>query len=107
MPDLRFIHSDGSEEGFEAPEGISLMQAATGRGVQGIVAECGGQLNCATCHVYVHEDWAGRLPPPKDDELAMLDCTAAERRPTSRLSCQIRLTADLQGLTVTVPERQQ
>lgn len=107
MPDLVFIHPDGTEEGFEAPAGVSLMQAATGRGVAGIVAECGGSLACATCHVYVDAAWAARLPPPQDDELAMLDCTAAPRRPTSRLSCQITLTPDLHGLTVTVPERQQ
>lgn len=107
MPDLLFIHPDGREEGFEAPEGISLMQAATGHGVQGIVAECGGSLACATCHVYVDPAWAGLLAPPQADELAMLECTAAERRPTSRLSCQIRLTTQLQGLTVGVPQCQQ
>ncbi len=107
MPDLVFIQPDGSELGFEAPEGISAMQAATSFGVPGIVADCGGQAICATCHVYVDPAWAGQLPPPADDELAMLDCTAAERRPTSRLSCQIRLDAGLQGLVLHVPECQQ
>jgi len=106
MPDISFLQPDGTEFGFEAPEGVSLMQAATGQGVAGIVAECGGQARCATCHVYVDDAWAGRLPPPGPDELAMLECTAAERRPTSRLACQIRLAADLQGLQVQVPERQ-
>ncbi len=107
MPDLVFIQPDGSEQGFEAPEGISAMQAATGFGVPGIVADCGGQAICATCHVYVDPAWAARLPAPGADELAMLDCTAAERRPTSRLACQIRLDASLQGLVLHVPEFQQ
>ena len=106
MPDITFILPDGAEQGFEAPAGVSLMQAATGAGVPGIVAECGGSAICAPCHVYVEPAWAGRLPAPSADELQMLDCTAAERRPESRLSCQIRLGDELQGLTVRVPERQ-
>jgi 2Fe-2S ferredoxin len=107
MPDITFIHFDGTPEGFEAPEGVSLMQAATGYGIDGIVAECGGSALCATCHVIVDEAWAARLPAPSANELDMLDCTASERQPTSRLSCQIRLTAELQGLVVRLPERQQ
>lgn len=106
MPDLTFLLPDGREIGFEAPEGASLMQAATGHGVEGIVAECGGQARCATCHVYVDEAWVSRLPPIGRDEETMLDLTATERRPTSRLACQIRLTAQMQGLRVEVPERQ-
>ena len=106
MPDLTFIQPDGSEQGFEAPDGVSAMQAATGHGVTGIVAECGGQAICATCHVYVDAAWADRLAPPHADELAMLECTAAERRPGSRLSCQIMLGASLQGLVLHVPDRQ-
>lgn len=106
MPDIVFIHPDGREEGFEASDGVSLMQAATGHGVDGIVAECGGSCICATCHVYVDEAWAARLPQPQPHELEMLAITAAERRPTSGLSCQIRLGPELQGLVVHVPERQ-
>jgi ferredoxin, 2Fe-2S len=106
MPDITFILSDGSELGFEAPEGVSLMQAATGYGVPGIVAECGGAAACATCHVYIDANWADRLPAPGPDESSLLECTAAERGPTSRLSCQIRLDAGLQGLVVRVPDRQ-
>jgi 2Fe-2S ferredoxin len=106
VPDLSFIHPDGREEGFEAPDGVSLMQAATGHGVDGIVAECGGQCRCATCHVYVDSAWADRLPPPQPDELTLLALTAAERRPGSRLSCQIRLGPQLQGLVVHLPQRQ-
>lgn len=106
MPDIRFIHPDGREEGFEAPDGVSLMQAATGHGIDGIVAECGGSGICATCHVWVDPAWAARLPPPDANERDMLEHTAAERRPESRLSCQIRLHAGLQGLLVCVPDRQ-
>ncbi len=106
MPDITFIEPDGSEHGLEAPAGVSLMQAATGAGIKGIVADCGGQARCATCHVYVDPAWAVRLPAPKPIELAMLECTAAERRPTSRLSCQITITDAMQDLRVQVPDTQ-
>jgi 2Fe-2S ferredoxin len=106
MPDITFILPDGSALCFEAPDSVSLMQAATGYGVPGIIAECGGSAQCATCHVIVDPDWASRLPAPRPDEEALLACTAAPRSPTSRLSCQIRLEAPLQGLVVHVPERQ-
>ncbi len=106
MPDILFIHPDGREEGFEAADGISLMQAATGQGVDGIVADCGGSCICATCHVYVDERWASQLPAPESYELDMLDNTAAERKANSRLSCQIKLGPELQGLTVHIPDRQ-
>jgi len=102
-----FIHPDGTRQAFDAAAGSSLMQAATNAGVHGIVAECGGSAMCATCHVYVDPAWAGRLPPPLSNEVEMLECTASERRPTSRLSCQIQLGAALAGLTVELPERQQ
>ena len=106
MPDITFIHPDGRVEGFEAASGISLMQAATGAGVQGIVAECGGSAMCATCHVYVDAGWVDQLPAPGANELEMLECTASERLPTSRLSCQIKLTPALQGLVLRLPESQ-
>jgi 2Fe-2S ferredoxin len=106
MPDITFIHPDGSEEGFEAPDGVSLMQAATGFGVRGIVADCGGAALCATCHVIVDPAWADRLPAPQDDERAQLEATAVPCEPTSRLACQIRLGSALQGLVVHLPERQ-
>jgi 2Fe-2S ferredoxin len=106
MPDITFIQPDGSEQGLEAPAGVSVMQVASGAGIAGIVAECGGSAICATCHVYVDPVWLPQLPAPDANELAMLECTAAERRPESRLSCQIRLTAAMQGLVVHVPERQ-
>ena len=107
MPDITFIHPDGTEQGMEAPEGVSVMQVATGAGIDGIVAECGGSAMCATCHVYVDPAWADRLPAPLANELEMLECTAAERKPTSRLSCQIKVSAALDGLVVRIPECQQ
>ena len=106
MPDILFLLSDGREIGFEAPAGVSLMQAATGHGIDGIVAECGGSGICATCHVYVDPAWADQLLPPEPHERDMLEVTAAVRRPTSRLSCQIRLDRQLQGLRVEIPDRQ-
>lgn len=106
MPDITFILADGSERGLEAPEGVSVMAAATGAGVPGIVAECGGSALCATCHVYVDDAWADKLAAPRANELQMLECTAAGRQPNSRLSCQIGLTAAMQGLVVRIPEVQ-
>lgn len=106
MPDITFIHFDGTEQGLEAPEGVSVMQAATGAGVAGIVAECGGSAMCATCHVIVDEAWIARLPAPLANELEMLECTAVPCTAGSRLSCQIKLTPELQGLLLRLPDRQ-
>ena len=107
MPDIRFIHPDGRDEGFEAPNGVSLMQAATANGVDGIVGECGGSCACATCHCYVSESLAARLPPPAAGEIDMLANVVAERRPTSRLACQIKVSAALEGATIELPECQE
>jgi 2Fe-2S ferredoxin len=82
------------------------MRVATGAGIEAIAADCGGCLSCATCHVYVDEAWLARLPPMSDDESAMLEMTAAERRPHSRLSCEIVLDDSLDGLVVHLPETQ-
>jgi 2Fe-2S ferredoxin len=87
-------------------DGRSLMKAAVDAGVDGIAADCGGNLTCATCHVYVREPWLQRLPGPSADEDTMLDFTAEARQPNSRLSCQIRLVPSLDGLEVDVPARQ-
>ena len=105
-PDISLIEADGTVHGFEAPDGVSVMQAATGYGVPGILAECGGSAICATCHVIVDDAWIDRLPAPLANELEMLECTASERLPGSRLSCQIQLNQALQGLLLRLPERQ-
>lgn len=107
MPDITFIHPNGKQQKVRAPDGESLMHAASYADVNGIVAECGGSAICATCHVYVDPVWFSQLPPIQPDEEAMLECTAAERRPTSRLSCQIEVTLALNGMSVTIPDRQQ
>ena len=103
---IHFVHPDSRRQTVDGAPGGSLMQLATQNGVDEIVAECGGNAMCATCHVYVDEAWADRLPPSSDDEDALLDGAAADRLPTSRLSCQIRLGPELDGLTVRLPDRQ-
>ena len=97
---------DGASRSLAAPTGQSLMRAATRAGVDEIAADCGGCLTCATCHVYVDAPWLASLKPAGPDELAMLEMTAAERRPNSRLSCQLELSTELDGLTVELPQRQ-
>lgn len=100
------VDADGRSHTVTAREGTSLMRAALGAGIDGIAADCGGCLSCATCHVYVDADWLGRLPAPGADEQAMLEMTAAERTPASRLSCQITLVPGLDGLRVVLPATQ-
>jgi len=97
---------DGATHRVEANEGESLMQAALRHGIEGIVAECGGECSCATCHVYVDEQFIEKLPPPDAQELDLLDFVAAERKTNSRLSCQIEMNAQLDGMQVTLPETQ-
>ena len=106
MPSITFIHPDGRRQQVEASDGESAMQAATRNDISGILAECGGNAMCATCHVYVGEDWLARLPAVGGDEDALLDGVAAERRANSRLSCQIKLAVDLDGLVLNLPDRQ-
>lgn len=90
---------------MEAKPGQSLMQAATENMVPGVLADCGGYCNCATCHCYVEDSWLDKLPAAASEEQEMLSC-AIDPRENSRLSCQIQLTADLDGLVVRLPESQ-
>jgi 2Fe-2S ferredoxin len=106
MPKITYVHPDGAREELEAAEGASVMQAATARGIKGIVAECGGNCMCATCHVYVEPSQLALLPAMSEEEDALLDGTASDREPNSRLSCQIQVTQALDGLVVNLPERQ-
>ena len=103
---IQLIEADGRIHDLEGKAGQSLMRAAVDAGVEGIKADCGGLMTCATCHVYVDEAWAERLPEPSFDENAMLEMTAAERQPTSRLSCQIVLAETLDGFVAGIPETQ-
>lgn len=82
------------------------MEGARNAGIAGIVAECGGGCSCSTCHVYVHPDWFGRLPPKEGLEEDMLDFAPGMDPERSRLSCQIKITAELDGLVVFVPVEQ-
>lgn len=103
MPTLTFVHPDGRRQAVEADDGVRVMQAATAEGIAEILAECGGNGMCATCHVYVAEGQLGALPAMSPDEDALLEGTAAERRPNSRLGCQVP-AAD--GLVLHLPDRQ-
>ena len=106
MTSIIFIHPDGRNERIETDGAGSAMLGATSQGLNGILAECGGNAMCATCHVYVDEGWLDRLPAIGGEEDALLDGTAAERLPNSRLSCQIKLTPELDGLVLRLPDRQ-
>jgi ferredoxin, 2Fe-2S len=107
MTTIHYIEPSGTTVSVDVPDGWSLMQGAIGRDVAGIVGECGGSCACATCHCYVDEARLAELPPPTDTELAMLDCVAAERRPNSRLSCQIKAAPALDGLVLQLPATQE
>jgi 2Fe-2S ferredoxin len=100
-----FTEPGGTRREIDAPIGTTVMEAAVQNRVSGIVALCGGACACATCHVYVDPAWLARVGPPEDMEQGMLE-SAFEPRENSRLSCQIQLTAELDGLQVTVPARQ-
>ncbi len=105
MPKIVFTEPDGRRREIDAPAGITLMEAARQNGVQGILAQCGGACACATCHVYIDPAWLAQLESREDMEEGMLE-SAWEPRANSRLSCQIHVTAALDGLQVTVPQRQ-
>ncbi len=106
MPKITYVLTDGTRRDVEASTGTSIMEAAIKHNVRGIDAECGGCLSCATCHVYVGEEWLANLPAPDPDEDDMLGFVAAERQPNSRLSCQVKLDEELSGIVVTIPPRQ-
>ena len=103
---VHLVNAAGKRYAVSGRPGGNLMRTATDAGVAEIAADCGGTMNCATCHVIVDADWATKLPPPSADEEAMLEMTAAPRAPTSRLSCQITLDETLDGLVVRLPETQ-
>ena len=105
MASITFIQPDGTENVVDAELGMTVMEAAVKNSVRGIAAECGGACACATCHVYVEEAWREATGQPEQMEEDMLDF-AFDVRDNSRLSCQIKVTGDLDGLKVTVPEKQ-
>lgn len=105
MPKITFVQPDGSEKTVEAESGSTVMESAVKNMVAGIDAECGGACACATCHIYVDEAWTSKTGELEAMEEDMLDF-AFDVRPTSRLSCQIKVSDELDGLRVTVPEQQ-
>ena len=105
MPKITYITSDGGQYDIDAEIGSTVMENAIKNMVPGIEAECGGACACATCHVYVDETWSAKAGEPQAMEEDMLDF-AYELRPTSRLSCQIKVVEELDGLVVRIPDRQ-
>lgn len=105
MVKITFIDASGSVRAVDAEAGSTVMEAAVRNGIPGIEAECGGACACATCHVYVDDNWTGVVGRPQPMEDDMLDF-AFDVRPNSRLSCQIKVTDALDGLVVTTPEKQ-
>lgn len=106
MPRIVFIKPDGERREVEAASGESVMQAALNNLVDGIVGECGGDLSCATCHVFVDPEWYDALSAPSDDEEDMLEATSEEPTKFSRLSCQIKCDDNLDGIVVHLPATQ-
>lgn len=105
MVKITYIDVEGTSRTVEGEVGSTVMETAVRNGVPGIDAECGGACACATCHVYVAEEWKDATGRPEPMEEDMLDF-ASDVRPTSRLSCQIRITPGLDGLVVCTPKRQ-
>lgn len=105
MPRITYVTSDGERHETEVENGYSVMEGAINNNIDGIVAECGGACACATCHSYIDEEWLNRLPPMDDMEDSMLDA-AYERKANSRLTCQIEVKDDLDGLVVYVGDNE-
>lgn len=106
MPIVTYILPTGMIRQVSVPSGISVMQAALNNRVEGILAECGGNCMCATCHVYVGPDFLDRIPPATNNEKSMLSIAAEGPQPNSRLSCQIKMTDELDKLVVRIPAKQ-
>lgn len=106
MPLVSYVSSSGVSRKIEVPLGMSVMQAALNNRVEGILGECGGNCMCAACHVYVDPDFLSRIPAAVENEKFMLSIAAEGPQPNSRLSCQIKMTDALDGLTVRLPAKQ-
>ena len=105
MPKIKYIEHNGKEHDVEVPAGWSVMEGAVKNLVPGIDADCGGACACATCHVFVDQAWLDKLPKKDDMEVTMLDF-APDVEANSRLSCQIKVPPELDGLTVRMPKSQ-
>ena len=105
MPKINYKDNQGKCKTIEVENGLSVMEGAIQNDVPGIDADCGGSMACATCHVYVEEKWLDKLPKAEDAEVDMIDM-AYEPKKNSRLSCQLIVSEELEGLTVTTPKKQ-
>jgi len=105
MPKITYIEHGGKSHTIEVSNGLSVMEGAVQKNIPGIDADCGGSMACATCHVYVKEEWFNKLPKKEDGEEDMLDM-AFEPKKNSRLSCQLMISDQLDGLVVNLPEKQ-
>ena len=105
MPKITYIEQDGKTHTIEVATGLSVMEGAIQNNIPGIDADCGGSMACATCHVYVKEEWFNKLPKKEDGEEDMLHM-ACETKKNSRLSCQLMVSDQLDGLVVDLPEKQ-
>jgi 2Fe-2S ferredoxin len=105
MPKITYIDNQGSSKTIDVEKGLSVMEGAVQNDISGIDADCGGSMACATCHVYVKEEWLNKIPKADEGEVDMIDM-AFEPKKNSRLSCQILITDELDGLTVTTPKQQ-
>ena len=105
MVKISYIENNGTSHTVDVAEGLTVMEGAVQNDIPGIDADCGGGMACATCHVYVKEDWFNKLPKKQEGEDDMLD-QAFEPKKNSRLSCQIEVSDDLDGLIVNLPEKQ-
>ena len=105
MPKIIYITSDKKNYTIDVQNGLTVMEGAVQNDIPGIDADCGGGMACATCHVYVKEDWLDKLPKKEDGEEDMLDM-AFEPKTNSRLSCQLVVSDEFEGLTVNIPSKQ-
>ena len=105
MAKITYIEYDGKTHTIEVANGLSVMEGAVQNNIPGIDADCGGSMACATCHVYVKEEWFNNLPKKEDGEEDMLDM-AFEPKKNSRLSCQLMVSDQIDGLVVNLPEKQ-
>ena len=105
MPKITYIEHNGKSHTIEVDNGLTVMEGAIQKDISGIDADCGGSMACATCHVYVKEEWFNKLPKKEDGEEDMLDM-AFEPNQFSRLSCQLTVTDELNGLVVHLPSKQ-
>ena len=105
MPKIKYIEHNGKFHVIDVPNGLSVMEGAIQNNVPGTDADCGGSMACATCHVYVKEEWFNKLPQKEEGEEDMLDL-AFEPKKNSRLSCQILVSNEIDGLVVDLPEKQ-